>query len=184
MMKKNVLLEQAHALLVPLISKDDVVCDMTMGNGHDTLFLSTLAKEVYAFDIQQKALDNTSMKIEGLDHVHLILDSHEHVLNYVQDFKGAIFNLGYLPQGNPNITTMTDTTLKTLNLLVHHMKKGDFIQLVIYPGHDEGYKESQAIDAWILTLSPHMFQITTTHFLNETARPPYLYMIYKTKDES
>ncbi len=183
-MKMNVLLEQAHALLTPLITKEDVICDMTMGNGHDTLFLSSLAKEVYAFDIQQEALDHTLEKVRGLSHVHLIKDSHENVLNYVQNFRGAIFNLGYLPTGNPMITTRTETTLKTLNLLIHHMKKDDFIQIVIYPGHPEGEKESQAIDAWIQGLSAHHFQITVTHFLHESAKPPYLYMIYKAKDES
>lgn len=183
-MRKNVLLEQAHALLIPLITHNDVVCDMTMGNGHDTLFLASLAKEVYAFDIQQQAFDQTSLKVKGMDHVHLILDSHEHVFQYVQQFKGAIFNLGYLPQGDMSITTMTETTLRTLALLIQHMKKDDFIQLVIYPGHPEGQKESEAIDQWISSLSPHLYHITTTHFLHEDKKPPYLYMIYKTKDES
>lgn len=183
-MKINVLLEQAHALLIPLITKDDVICDMTMGNGHDTLFLSSVAKEVYAFDIQQEALNHTLEKVSGLSHVHLIKDSHENVLNYVQNFKGAIFNLGYLPKGDPTITTLKESTLRTLDLLIGHMKKDSFIQIVIYPGHPEGEKESQAIDTWINGLSPHHFQITVTRFLHESAKPPYLYMIYKTKDES
>ena len=39
--------------LAQVITKDDVVVDATMGNGHDTLFLAKLAKQVYAFDIQE-----------------------------------------------------------------------------------------------------------------------------------
>ena len=32
-----------------------IAIDFTMGNGHDTLFLSKVAKQVYSFDIQQEA---------------------------------------------------------------------------------------------------------------------------------
>ena len=46
-------LEMAHDFLAQVITKDDVVVDATMGNGHDTLFLAKLAKQVYAFDIQE-----------------------------------------------------------------------------------------------------------------------------------
>ena len=50
-------LEMAHDFLAQVITKDDVVVDATMGNGHDTLFLAKLAKQVYAFDIQEQALE-------------------------------------------------------------------------------------------------------------------------------
>ena len=33
--------------------------DFTMGNGHDTLFLSDYCKHVYSYDIQAMALNNT-----------------------------------------------------------------------------------------------------------------------------
>ena len=45
-------LEMAHDFLREVITDQDTVVDATMGNGHDTLFLAKLAKEVYAFDIQ------------------------------------------------------------------------------------------------------------------------------------
>ena len=35
-----------------------------MGNGHDTLFLAKLAKQVYAFDIQEQALEKTSQRLQ------------------------------------------------------------------------------------------------------------------------
>lgn len=49
-------LEMAHDFLRGVITDQDTVVDATMGNGHDTLFLAKLAKEVYAFDIQEQAL--------------------------------------------------------------------------------------------------------------------------------
>ena len=39
-------LEMAHDFLTQVIIKDDIVVDATMGNGHDTLFLAKLAKQV------------------------------------------------------------------------------------------------------------------------------------------
>ena len=49
-------LEMAHDFLAEVVTKDDIVVDATMGNGHDTLFLAKLAKQVYAFDIQEHPL--------------------------------------------------------------------------------------------------------------------------------
>ena len=40
-------LEMAHQFLAEVITKEDVVVDATMGNGHDTAFLAQLAGQVY-----------------------------------------------------------------------------------------------------------------------------------------
>ena len=89
-------LEMAHQFLAEVITKEDVVVDATMGNGHDTAFLAQLAGRVYAFDIQEQALVNTQERLEklGLQNVQLILDGHQHVDYYVTNLKAAIFNLG------------------------------------------------------------------------------------------
>ena len=50
-------LEMAHQFLAEVITKEDVVVDATMGNGHDTLFLSDYCKHVYSYDIQALALN-------------------------------------------------------------------------------------------------------------------------------
>ena len=57
-------LEMAHDFLAEVVTKDDIVVDATMGNGHDTLFLAKLAKQVYAFDIQEKALEKTQERLD------------------------------------------------------------------------------------------------------------------------
>ena len=47
--------------LIPHIKEGGVAVDFTMGNGHDTLWLSKAVGEsgkVYAFDVQQAALDS------------------------------------------------------------------------------------------------------------------------------
>ena len=58
-------LEMAHQFLAEVITKEDVVVDATMGNGHDTAFLAQLAGQVYAFDIQEQALVNTQERLDG-----------------------------------------------------------------------------------------------------------------------
>ena len=57
------------------------LCDFTMGNGHDTEYLCRLSRggKVYAFDIQQQAVENTRKRLEEaglLDNAVLIHDSH------------------------------------------------------------------------------------------------------------
>lgn len=91
-----------------------IAIDFTMGNGHDTLFLSKVAKQVYSFDIQQEALNNTKKLIEDTDNVNLILASHENFDCYVKNFDVGIFNLGYLPNGDHQITTMADSSLQAI----------------------------------------------------------------------
>ena len=77
-------LEMAHDFLREVITDQDTVVDATMGNGHDTLFLAKLAKEVYAFDIRA-GLGQTQKRLEeaGLSNAHLLLKGHEEVDHYV-----------------------------------------------------------------------------------------------------
>ena len=72
-------LEMAHDFLAEVVTKEDIVVDATMGNGHDTLFLAKLAKKVYAFDIQEKALEKTQERLDqaGMTNAQLILQGHE-----------------------------------------------------------------------------------------------------------
>ena len=52
------------------IKKGGVAADFTMGNGHDTLWLSRQVGEegrVYAFDIQPAALEHTRALLESSD---------------------------------------------------------------------------------------------------------------------
>ena len=62
-------LQMAHTFLAEVVTKEDIVVDATMGNGHDTLFLAQLARKVYAFDIQEQAVEKTRQRLAeaGLD---------------------------------------------------------------------------------------------------------------------
>lgn len=146
-----------------------VAVDMTMGNGHDTAFLMTCCDEVYAFDIQEKALENTKKRIGDAKHVHLILDGHENVDRYLTSFDIGIFNLGYLPLEDHVITTLLPTTKIAIEKAISMFKKALFI--VVYPGHQEGYKESEWIDEYVSSLDTHMYNVSCYRMLNKNKSP-------------
>jgi hypothetical protein len=179
-------LETAHLLLAHHLCLNDVVIDATVGQGFDTLFLSPIVSHVYAFDIQQQAIDHTSQKIEAknISNVTLILDSHEHYKRYVTSFKAAIFNLGYLPGGDKSITTTSETTLKTIKSMLECLPVGGFIQVVVYTGHENGKLESIELSAYLKTLSSEQFKVMNINLPYQDNQPPYILMIHKIKDES
>ena len=174
-------LEMAHDFLAQVITQEDIVIDATMGNGHDTLFLAKLAKQVYAFDIQEQALEKTSQRLEeaGLTNVELLLQGHETVDQFVKEVKVAIFNLGYLPSADKSIITQPQTTLKALDKLCHMLVKGGRIAIMIYYGHEGGDIERDAVMDFASQLPQQEYTATIYRTLNQINNPPFLVMIEK-----
>lgn len=168
----------SHLLLADLVTKDDVVVDATMGNGKDTLFLSRMASRVYAFDIQDEAISATRALLEkhAATNVDLILDSHTNITNYVRRFKGVIFNLGYLPGGDPHVTTRHETTVLAIDRLLPLIESG-FMLIVCYPGHTEGKRETDAIARRLETLDSKVYQVTTIRHPHQPNNPPLIHLV-------
>ena len=170
-MKNIKITDLAHKLILENITKDSIMIDATAGNGYDTLFLAENSKQVYAFDIQEVAIKNTKELTKNFNNITYIHDSHENILKYVQTYDGVVFNLGYLPGGNKQLTTMTHTTIETLEKL-HKNTKG-FILVVAYPGHLEGLKESVAVQSF---LDKNEIKYRVIKFMHETKNEaPYIY---------
>ena len=174
-------LEMAHDFLAQFITKDDVVLDATMGNGHDTLFLAKLAKQVYAFDIQEQALQKTSQRLQeaGLTNVELLLLCHENVYEFASDVKAAIFYLGYLPTAYKSIITIPHTTIEALEKLCQMLVKGGRIAIMIYYGHEGGDIERDAVMDYVSQLPQQEYTATIYRTLNQINNPPFLVMIEK-----
>ncbi|WP_434349845.1 class I SAM-dependent methyltransferase [Streptococcus sp. KHUD_014] len=174
-------LEMAHDFLAQVITQEDIVVDATMGNGHDTLFLAKLAKQVYAFDIQEQALEKTSQRLQeaGLTNVELLLQGHETVDQFVTEAKAAIFNLGYLPSADKSIITQPQTTLEALDKLCHMLVKGGRIAIMIYYGHEGGDIEKDAVMDFVSQLPQQEYTATIYRTLNQINNPPFLVMIEK-----
>ena len=174
-------LEMAHDFLAQVITQEDIVVDATMGNGHDTLFLAKLAKQVYAFDIQEQALEKTSQRLQeaGLTNAELILQGHETVDQFVREVKAAIFNLGYLPSADKSIITQPQTTIEALDKLCHMLVKGGRIAIMIYYGHEGGDIERDAVMDYVSQLPQQEYTATIYRTLNQINNPPFLVMIEK-----
>ena len=174
-------LEMAHDFLAQVITQEDIVVDATMGNGHDTLFLAKLAKQVYAFDIQEQALEKTSQRLQEADltNVELILQGHETVDQFVREVKAAIFNLGYLPSADKSIITQPQTTIEALDKLCQMLVKGGRIAIMIYYGHEGGDIERDAVIDFVSHLPQEEYTAAIYRTLNQINNPPFLVMIEK-----
>jgi hypothetical protein len=180
-MKNSIILNIAKQLINMHIEKNDCIVDATMGRGNDTLFLAKKVKRVVSFDIQKEALESTKALLDEhqLHNVELILDSHEHITNYVKDFKGVVFNLGYLPKSDKTITTMADVTIRAFQNILKVLPIDGFILATIYIGHENGMNESIAISHYLKTLNPKHFQVTKVELPYHPFKPPYIIMIHK-----
>ena len=158
--------------------KDLIGVDMTMGNGNDTLLLANHCRTVFAFDVQQEAIDATKKKVKDYQHVHLILDSHENFDDYVKQVDIAIFNLGYLPQFSHEVTTLLSSTKIAIEKAVSMCTHAVFI--VVYPGHAQGYEESLWIDKYVSSLDSHEFNVSLFKMLNKN-NAPYVIEVEKRK---
>lgn len=138
----------AHALWSLIVSPNDVVVDATLGNGHDALFLAKLLQGkgiLLGYDIQKKALDATHKLFK--DHPEVTkelnftfyLRSHEELEASLPSL--IVYNLGYLPGGDKELTTSVDSTKKSVEKAMGLVKTGGVISLTCYPGHAEGKKE-------------------------------------------
>lgn len=128
------------------------VCDFTMGNGHDTLYLSKAVGEnghVWAFDVQAAALESTRKNLTehgAPENYTLIHDSHANVKQYVDErICAGVFNLGYLPGSDKKVTTMRESTLKAVTDSIDLLDDDGIILICIYPGHAEGEAEGRML---------------------------------------
>lgn len=192
-------LEMAHWVLKDIIKTNDVVVDATMGNGYDTQFLAELGANVYAFDVQEEALNATEKRLDdaGIKNqifeknlsnllteplVNLVLSGHEKLSEYVKEpIKAAIFNLGYLPKTDKSVVTKADTTLTALDALTNQLVVGGRIAIMIYYGHEGGMEEKDAVIKWTSSLPQKDWEVTSYAPLNQIHTPPILVLIEKRK---
>lgn len=192
-------LEMAHWMLKDIIKTNDVVVDATMGNGYDTQFLAELGANVYAFDVQEEALNATEKRLDdaGIKNqifeknlsnlltepsVNLVLSGHEKLSEYVKEpIKAVIFNLGYLPKTDKSVVTKADTTLTALDALTNQLVVGGRIAIMIYYGHEGGMEEKDAVIKWTSSLPQKDWEVTSYAPLNQIHTPPILVLIEKRK---
>jgi hypothetical protein len=157
-----------------------------MGNGNDTLFLSRTVGEsgrVYAFDIQQAALESTEKRLREAgapENYTLICASHHRVREFVPErIKAGMFNLGYLPGGGKKaVTTMRKTTMPAVEAAIEMLLPDGALIIAIYPGHEEGALEGDMVREYLKTLSKYRICASEFHILN-SPDSPYFFLVEK-----
>lgn len=171
------------SMLAVHIGHGSVVADFTMGNGHDTLWLSKQVGnrgKVYAFDIQDKALENTRALLDSegcSENCTLIQASHHRLLEFIKEpLDAAVFNLGFLPGGDKSLTTLRTTTLPAIKDALSIIKPGGCLLIAVYPGHEEGRLEGELICDTLASYDQKMLSAYRFNVLNAPTAPYFIYV--------
>ena len=175
------LLQLQKQFILNHLREGDTAVDFTMGNGHDTEFLSKtvgIGGRVFAFDVQQQALDSTAANLKAAgcpENYTLILDSHHKVKEYVSGpIRAGMFNLGYLPGSDKSVTTMRVTTMPAIEAAIDLLDHGGVLLVAVYPGHAEGDAEGKMLLDYFATLDRHVICCTLIRILNSPTSPFFI----------
>ncbi len=172
--------ELSHELLAKT-KNAKIAIDMTCGNGQDTVFLAKISEKVYAFDIQEVAINNTKKLLDDnkIDNVIVKKESHDLFDIFINTpFDIAIYNLGYLPGGDKKIKTEAITVVKSLEKAIYLLAENGRIIIVIYL-HDK--LESESIEAFVSSLGSE-FDVMKYKILNKK-KSPYIIEIHRVKKQ-
>lgn len=184
----------AHQWIASRLQPGDFAIDATVGTGADTLFLAQQVGargQVIGFDIQSEALTLAQARIrkqsEGdkLGSISMLELSHARMAEAVPDVwvgrVGAImFNLGYLPAegADASIITETTSTIAALEAALTLLRPRGIITAVLYPGHEGGAQEAEAVSAWASGLPVEKAQVVLYRQMRRD-NSPYLIGIEK-----
>jgi len=174
-------------LLAEVVQPGDLVVDLTVGTGQDTLFLARQVKDHgqgIGFDIQLAALLAAEKRLceNGIEArlqqdidaalpvragVDLLHRSHSELAEVVPTAPRAVIaNLGYFPGGDKTVITRPDTTVASLEQVCQLLAVGGRVAVVVYPGHPGGAEEGVAVENFFSHLHDcdfHVLQIKVSN---------------------
>lgn len=180
----------SHFIVSEYLSIGDIAIDATIGNGYDTVFLAKTVGNnghVFGFDIQEKALKETGNLIlsNGLQHsVTLFLQNHAYIKKYIPEeqhghISAIMFNLGYLPGTDKNLTTEMESTIAALSASCDILTSNGIITVSVYNEQKNGLEEQKAVMEFIQTISSEFFETAHIHYPGRVKTPPELFVIRK-----
>jgi tRNA A58 N-methylase Trm61 len=175
----------AQEILKPLIRPGDLVIDATAGNGHDTHFLAESvgpSGKVLAFDVQEAALNSARSRVGDLGWVDFFHESHVKMGDYaaVGSVAVVMFNLGYLPGENHELTTEAGETLAALEVAARLLKAGGVLSVICYPGHPAGAAEAMAVETWMSAQTANGWRVAKYGAVGTRRPAPFLLLGGKT----
>lgn len=180
----------AHFYWDLLLKGGDLVLDATCGQGKDSLFLAKkiLEKEkgkLIVMDLQKEALEKTRFLLEEhldqevLEQVQYINSCHSEIdLPYPDTLKLIVYNLGYLPGGNKELTTTLESSIQSFEKAFQLLRLHGYLSITCYPGHPAGKIEKEGILSWAKSL-PKSFTCCHHQWINRSDSSPSLLLIQK-----
>ncbi len=172
-------------LISAFLSGGENVVDATLGNGRDALTLCSLTNGMlFGFDIQKEAVGRSERLLveHGVDmsRVRLFCDDHSRMEEYLScPVSLILFNLGYLPGGDKQVTTTVDSTMKAVGRALKLVEAGGRVMITAYPGHPQGFEEREALADWTSRLDQKTYNCVSVRFPNQKGAPPELFCIEK-----
>ncbi len=176
------LTDDAHRLIEEHFGDKEkhIAIDATCGNGNDTAFLARLGfTRVFGFDIQERAIQASRKLLDSMSvsNAELILDGHEHLAKHIKEPASCVmFNFGYLPNADKNITTERASSLKAIQSACNLLSRQGIISLMCYPGTEVGEIEHKAILKHINSLKPD-WKVETHLAVSPKPSAPILYLL-------
>jgi Putative rRNA methylase len=178
-------LDLAHEYWKQIVLPGDIAIDATCGNGHDALFLCELMlkqekkSQIYLIDKQPEAIQNSKERLrrqlsaEALTDIHFLQQCHSRFPEELtpSSVKLIVYNLGYLPGGDKQLTTYSQTTIESLQAAVTLIAAGGAISVTCYPGHPAGKIEEQAVLECASTLPPNVWSCCHHRWTNRKDAP-------------
>jgi tRNA A58 N-methylase Trm61 len=175
----------AQDILRTVIRPGDRVIDATAGNGHDTLFLAECVGQdgkVLAFDVQAKALESARARVaEHAGRVEFFQESHAGMAARAEPGSVAVvmFNLGYLPGEDHELTTESSETLVALEAAAGLLRPGGVLSVICYPGHPAGAAEAEAVETWMTALTATGWRVAKYGAVGTRRAAPFLLLAAK-----
>ncbi|MCH9613530.1 MAG: hypothetical protein SP1CHLAM54_05330 [Chlamydiia bacterium] len=167
-MIRNQHISFSHELWKKHLNPNDLAIDATCGNGKDAFILAKLPISLICLDIQQAAIETSKKYLNRSPNVTFYHQSHETFPPLPKPPRLIIYNLGYLPGGDKELTTKTFSTIQSLKNALSILASDGLISIMCYPGHPEGAHEAQAVKAFISPF-PH-----TVHTFYTRSTSPFL----------
>lgn len=151
-----------------------MLAELVLKNGSNS-GLIVIDIQPQAIALTQELLEK-SLDTEQLERTHFYCQSHAAFppLAFEKPIRLIVYNLGYLPKGNKNLTTLTSSTLQSLEQAKNCVAPGGVISITCYPGHAEGALEEQALLKELALFCPREWNICFHRFLNRNASPSVL----------
>lgn len=180
-------LDIAHRFIKENVSAGDICIDATAGNGGDTELLCSLVGEqgkVIAFDIQPEAIASTAARLERAefsDIAELHCCGHERMDEFAQpgSVRCIVFNLGWLPGGDHNIHTNTETTIAAVEKGLGLLCDDGVMCICVYYGRETGFAEKDALLEYLETVDSSLYTVMVCSFHNRSGCPPFPVLITK-----